>query len=140
VIAIGGTPNRSHVGDMGIDGRVYPVSVLSQLRAEAALLNFMDEWNPVQVKQKDKAGRPDIDSFDVMIRENRQKGFFVAFDFTLDAEKEVARFRRKQGREIVLWRVKNLLEAGSSLPSSSPKKPVRSEQPLLANVRAISIR
>lgn len=141
VIAIGGTPNRSHVGDMGIDGRVYPVSVLPQLRAEAALLNFMDEWHPVQVKQKDKAGRPDIDSFEaVMIRENRQKGFFAAFDFTLDAEKEVARFRIKQGREIVLWRVKDLLEAGSSLPSPSPKKPVRSEQPLLANVQSISIR
>lgn len=64
----------------------------------------------------------------------------VAFDFTLDAEKEVARFRINQGREIVLWRVKDLLEAGSSLPSPSPKKPVRSEQPLLANVRSISIR
>ena len=27
-------------------------------------LDFMDEWYPVQVKQKDKVGRPDIDSFE----------------------------------------------------------------------------
>ena len=42
----------------------------------------MGEWYPIQVKQKDKAGRPDIDSFEaVMMREDRKKGFFVAFDF-----------------------------------------------------------
>ncbi len=27
----------------------------------------MDVWYPVQVKQKDKAGRPDIDSFEAMM-------------------------------------------------------------------------
>lgn len=34
-----------------------------------------DDWFPIQVKQKDKAGRPDIDSFEaVMTRENRTLG------------------------------------------------------------------
>jgi len=28
VIAVGGTPNKAHVGDMGIDGRLYPMSAL----------------------------------------------------------------------------------------------------------------
>ena len=31
------------------------------LGARASLFPDMDEWYPVQVKQKDKAGRPDID-------------------------------------------------------------------------------
>ena len=40
---------------------------------------------PIQVKQKDKAGRPDIDAFQTaMHRGNRPKGFFVAFDYTQD--------------------------------------------------------
>ena len=46
-------------------------------------LDFMDVWYPIQVKQKDKVGRPDIDAFEaVMTREDRTKGFFVAFDYT----------------------------------------------------------
>src|SRR4051794_30051918 len=48
----------------------------------------MDHWFPIQVKQVDKAGRPDIDSFEaVMMREDRSKGFFVSFDYTIDAER-----------------------------------------------------
>ncbi len=41
---------------------------------------FTDEWYPVQVKQKDKVGRPDISAFETaMQRAERKKGFFVAF-------------------------------------------------------------
>ncbi len=40
-------------------------------------------WYPIQVKQKDKVGCPDIDAFEaVTMREDRTKGFFVAFDYT----------------------------------------------------------
>jgi Restriction endonuclease len=43
----------------------------------------MDDWYPVQVKQKDKVGRPDIDSFEAMMaRAERKKGFFVSFDYS----------------------------------------------------------
>ena len=36
----------------------------------------MDDWHPVQVKQKDKAGRPDIGDFEAMMMcEDRPKGF-----------------------------------------------------------------
>jgi site-specific DNA-methyltransferase (adenine-specific) len=128
VIAIGGTPNRSQVGDMGIDGRIYPVSSLPQRRARDDQFAFMDEWYPVQVKQKDKAGRPDVDSFEaVMTRENRQKGFIVAFDFTLDAEREVRRFQQKENREIVLLSVRELLDVEQK--ATTGKKPVKSERP-----------
>jgi hypothetical protein len=63
------------------------------------------------VKQKDKAGRPDIDSFEaVLTRENRPKGFFVAFDFSEDALTEIDRFFRSDHRAIVALTVKEILE------------------------------
>ena len=45
---------------------------------------------PIQVKQMDKVGRPDIDNFEAsMIRANRKKGFFVGFDYSQDALSEI---------------------------------------------------
>jgi hypothetical protein len=71
----------------------------------------MDDWFPIQVKQKDKAGRPDIDSFEaVMVRENRTLGYFVAFAYSADAEREVRRFKASSGREIRLLRVEELID------------------------------
>jgi hypothetical protein len=32
VIALGGIPNKTQVGDMGIDGRIFPVSALDNRR------------------------------------------------------------------------------------------------------------
>ena len=32
VIALGGIPNKTQVGDMGIDGRIFPVSALENRR------------------------------------------------------------------------------------------------------------
>jgi hypothetical protein len=50
----------------------------------------MNVWYPIKVKQKDKVGRPDIDSFEaVMMREYRTKGFFVSFDYSQDAITEI---------------------------------------------------
>ena len=74
-------------------------------------LEFMDHWYPIQVKQKDKAGRPDIDAFETaMERAERTKGFFVAFDFSSDALTEIDRFFRKSGKVIVALTVKEILE------------------------------
>jgi DNA modification methylase len=116
VIALGGIPNKAQVGDMGIDGRIFPVSSLPE-KCEAkkgetpAFTEFMDLWYPIQVKQKDKVGRPDIDSFEaVMIREDRKIGYVVAFDFTGDARFEADRFMRKTGREIRLLSVQDILD------------------------------
>jgi hypothetical protein len=33
VIALGGIPNKAQVGDMGIDGRIYPVSATPKKKA-----------------------------------------------------------------------------------------------------------
>jgi len=112
VIALGGTPNKTKVGDMGIDGRIYPVSAMPKKSGKAAgELDFMGIWYPIQVKQKDKVGRPDIDSFEaVMTRENRTKGFFVAFDYSSDALTEIDAFFRRSHKAIIPLTVKEILE------------------------------
>ncbi len=71
----------------------------------------MDVWYPIQVKQKDRVGRPDIDSFEaVMTREDRTKGFFVGLDFPADALREIDGFFRKSGKVIVALTVREILD------------------------------
>ncbi|MDQ2949680.1 MAG: restriction endonuclease [Acidobacteriota bacterium] len=109
VIALGGIGNKAQVGDMGIDGRIFPVSATPKTPTGA--FDFMDAWYPIQVKQKDKASRPDIDMFEaVMTRENRTKGFFVSFAFTSDALSEISSFFRKSRRVIIPLTVNEILE------------------------------
>jgi DNA modification methylase len=109
VIALGGVPNVAQVGDMGIDGRIYPISAIP--KKDKGELGFMDAWYPIQVKQKDKVGRPDIDSFEaVMMREDRTKGFFVSFDFSSDAMSEIQAFFKKSGKSIIALTVKDILD------------------------------
>jgi adenine-specific DNA-methyltransferase len=109
VIALGGIKNKVQVGDMGIDGRIYPSHATPTKKKDA--LDFMDVWYPIQVKQKDKAGRPDVDSFEaVMMRENRNKGFFVSFAFTRDALTEIDAFFRREGRVIIPLTVRDILD------------------------------
>ncbi len=111
VIALGGIPNKAKVGDMGIDGRIYPVSAVPAKKTEELALDFMDAWYPIQVKQKDKAGRPDIDAFEaVMTREDRTKGFFVSFDYTADALSEIDAYFRKSHKVIVPFTVREILD------------------------------
>ena len=107
VIALGGVPNKVQVGDMGIDGRIFPVGTKPEDRHSM----FAGDWFPIQVKQVEKVGRPDIDKFEaVMVREDRQRGFFVAFGYTQDAEQEVAAFHKRSGRIIKLLTVQEILD------------------------------
>jgi DNA modification methylase len=109
VIALGGIPNKVQVGDMGVDGRIYPVSAMPTAKPDT--LDFMDVWYPIQVKQKDKAGRQDIDAFvAAMLRSGRKKGFFVSFGFTSDALTEIDKHFRRSGEVIVPLTVKEILE------------------------------
>ena len=112
VIALGGIPNKVQVGDMGIDGRIYPVGAMPKDSGKAAgELDFMDEWYPIQVKQIDKVGRPDIDKFDTaMLRANRKKGFFVGFGFSHDAMTEIDGFFRREHCVISPLTVREILD------------------------------
>jgi hypothetical protein len=59
LIALADIPNKAQVADMGIDGRIFPVSPVPKKRgAVAGQLDFMDVWYPIQVKQKERVGRP----------------------------------------------------------------------------------
>ncbi len=83
VVALGGIPNKTKVGDMGVGGRIYPVSSNAtphrNLEGELAL---KERWYPIQVKHKDKVGRPDIDAFEaVLMREDATKDFLSALIF-----------------------------------------------------------
>ena len=112
VVALGGIPNKVQVGDLGIDGRIYPVSAIPELRVkENVEMDFMDVWYPIQVKQTDKVGRPDIDAFETaMQRSKRKLGYFVGFDYTGDALFEIDRFRRTTGCEIKPLTVREILD------------------------------
>ena len=115
VIALGGIPNKVQVGDMGIDGRLYPVGTKPSEAATKGQKGqtdhmFADDWFPIQVKQIDKVGRPDIDQFaHAMQREHRQRGFFVSFAFSRDAVQECNRIY-KEGRIIKLLTVQEILD------------------------------
>jgi len=112
VIALGGIPNKTQVGDMGIDGRIYPLPAAPAKSGKAAgELDFMDDWYPIQVKQQDKVGRPDVDQFETaMRRAKRKKGFFVGFDFSQDSLTEIGAFFRREHTVIVPLTVREILD------------------------------
>ncbi len=118
VVALGGIPNKVKVGDYGIDGRLYladmakeekTVKRISEKVAQG-MFETLDKWYPIQVKQVDKVGRPDIDKFETaMRRDKRLKGYFVAFGFSGDATKEIQRAQKVEGLEITPITVEELL-------------------------------
>ena len=53
MIALGGIPNKVQVGDMGVDGRIFPVSSSAAPRKQQeGELGLKERWYPIQVKQK----------------------------------------------------------------------------------------
>ena len=109
VVALGGIPNKVKVGDYGIDGRLYLADIQKEHRGD--FTEMLDRWYPIQVKQKDKVGRPDIDNFETaMRRDKRLRGYFIAFGFSGDATKEIKRANREDGLDIVPITVKELLD------------------------------
>src|ERR1035437_3876405 len=63
VIALGIIPNKVQVGHLGVDGRIFPVSSSAAPRKkQEGELGLKERWYPIQVKQKDKVGRPDTAS------------------------------------------------------------------------------
>jgi DNA modification methylase len=87
-------PRKS--GDKGIDGR-----------------SFFHHY-PIQVKQSEHVGRNVIDNFETAIeRDERDKGYIVAFSFTRDAHEEVARAKARGKADIELVTVANLLAGGT---------------------------
>ena len=94
---IQGTHTPKLVGDYGIDGYT------------------LFHHNPVQVKQQEHVGRPDMQKFESAIRrERKSKGYFFALGFTKQAYDEVARAKMEDGLEIELVKVQDLTSAEQS--------------------------
>ena len=87
---------------MGVDGRIFPVSSSAAPRKQQeGELGLKERWYPIQVQQKDKVGRPDIDAFEArMMREDCEKGFFVSFDYSSDALQERLVYCAVQGGDV----------------------------------------
>ena len=93
--------NSSKVGDMGLDGKLYLVNNASLIkRDDETLFGEKQPYLPIQVKNKDKAGRPDMDGFaHALRRDKRRHGFFISWEFTRDALKEIDRLGKLRGGE-----------------------------------------
>jgi len=92
-----GVPSGSGVHSANRDSENSHPGPSSEERGQYAprprKLGLKERWYPIQVKQKDKVGRPDIDAFEAMImREDCEKGFFVSFDYSSDALQETESF------------------------------------------------
>jgi hypothetical protein len=109
VVALGGIPNRVKVGDLGIDGRLYLADIEKSHQGD--FLETLDKWYPIQVKQVDRVGRPDIDKFETALRrDKRSREYFVAFGFTDGATREIKRANVEDGLDIVPLTVAEILE------------------------------
>ncbi len=122
---------------MGSDGRVFPVGTKpsdATTKKGATASMFAGDGFPIQVKQADKVGRPDIDPFGaVMAREERQRGFVVAFGYSSDAEAECAVFHQETGRIIKLFTVQEILDERQRRNRAArdvDEKPRRTEEEL----------
>lgn len=100
--AISGVSSKTKVRDRGIDGKVYPIEHIKKEKgAGIDLFGDTDRYIPVQVKRTDQVGRPDIENFEVaMKRDRRNRGIFIGFDYSRDAEAEIRRAERDEGLEI----------------------------------------
>jgi len=108
VVALGGIPNKVKVGDYGIDGRLYLADIEKEHRGD--FMETLDRWYPIQVKQIDRVGRPDIDKFETaMRRDKRLRGYFIAFGFSQDAIHEIKRANNADGLDIVPVTVDEIL-------------------------------
>jgi DNA modification methylase len=112
VNALGGVSSKTKVRDKGIDGKVYPIEHIKREKGKGQdLFGDIDRYIPVQVKRTDQVGRPDIENFETaMKRDRRNKGIFVGFDFSRDAEAEIRRAERDEGLEIEPITVAQIIE------------------------------
>lgn len=90
----GGIPNAKQRGDGGKDGVI---------KVDGVAL-------PIQVKQQDNVGRPQIQNFVGHLVQNKQNhGFFIAFDFAKTAYEYVAEVKQSSGIEIELVKVESFI-------------------------------
>jgi DNA modification methylase len=104
VTALGGISSGKG-SDKGIDGKIYLVE------SKHDLLSNINSFYPIQVKQREKVGRPDVDAFETaMRREKKNEGYVVAFSFSKESVKEAKRAYKEDGLNIHLITVQDLIK------------------------------
>lgn len=84
VTALGGIGGKKGA-DKGVDGKLYVIE-----NKCSNLFSNINAFYPVQVKQRDKVGRPDIDAFETVLRrEKKSEGFIVAFNFSKESTRSL---------------------------------------------------
>jgi hypothetical protein len=100
--------NRRKVGDLGLDGRIYLADKVSlpvrdsdlPLMAASGISGEKQNYLPIQVKNTDRVGRPEIDKFaHALQRDGRRQGFFIGWEFSKDSHAEIDRLKRLGGAD-----------------------------------------
>ena len=74
---------------------------------------------PIQVKQKERVGRPELDAFETAIRrEKKHKGFLVAFSFSKGAIEGAALARKERNIQIVPVKVEDVVQVGELIDAA----------------------
>lgn len=119
------------IEEVGVPKSVEDLKAMKPLEFQNYIISFIqgshnpklvaeggiDGWtvfnrHPLQVKQQEHVGRPEIQKFQSAIHaEKKDKGYFFAFSFTKPACEEAARCKLEEGIEIELWQVQDLMVA-----------------------------
>lgn len=115
--AMNGTHAPRTSGDMGIDG-----------------YSFLEQY-PIQVKQMDHVGRPEVDKFETAVRrDGKDTGYIVAFNFTRGVHDEVAR-AKADGINVKLLKVAEVLLLARRPGNVARKFGPQPDEPLIPPMR-----
>ena len=80
-------------------------------RALACAGEFLARPCALECARKGGPGRPGIDAFEAaMLREDRQRGFYIAFSYCADAQRECSAFHKRTGRIVKRLTVQEILD------------------------------
>jgi len=119
----------SNIEEVGVPKSVDDLKAMKHFEFQNYVISFIqgihnpkltgeggiDGWTvfkhyPIQVKQQEHVGRPEIQKFESAIRAaKKDKGYFFAFSFSKPAYEEVARCKQEEGIEIELWQVPDMM-------------------------------
>ena len=117
MIALGGIPNKTQVGSRPPNqSPLFPLDRLDGnrrvhlTRLPAGKLQLEEERSLIQVKQRDKVGRSDVDAFEAMMaREGYGTDLSSLSTTSSDAFSEIGYFLKRPGCVIVPLTVRNIL-------------------------------
>jgi hypothetical protein len=72
-------------------------------RTPGKLFSETEDYVPIQVKNTDKVGRPEIDKFaHALRRDERRVGFFIGWEFSRDALADISRMGKLEEPQVII--------------------------------------